>query len=67
MINKIPLLAIERLMKDKGCSRTSDGARQEMRKILESYLYEISHKASQIATHSSRKTINDGDLLIARI
>ena len=62
----IPILAIERLMKDKGANRVSDDAKEELRKILEAYLYDLSLKASKIASHSKRKTINSGDLLIAK-
>ena len=67
MMDDIPILSIENLMKDKGCLKVSVEAKKEMRKILESYLYELSQKASKIATHSKRKTINSGDILIARI
>lgn len=62
----IPLLALEKLMKDKGAQRVSDDAKDELKKILENYLYELSLKASKIAGHSGRKTINSGDLLIAK-
>lgn len=66
MSEELPLLAIENLMKEKGAQRVSEDAKKEMRKILENYLYELSIKASKIAGHSGRKTINSGDLLIAR-
>lgn len=62
----IPLSALENLMKEKGAQRVSEDAKDEMRKILENYLYELSLKASKIAGHSGRKTINAGDLLIAK-
>jgi len=65
-MTKIPLLALERLMKEKGAERVSDGAKEELKKILENYLYDLSLKASKISTHSGRKTINAGDLLIGR-
>lgn len=62
----IPLLALENLMKEKGAQRVSEDAKEELKKILENYLYDLSLKASKIAQHSGRKTINSGDLLIAR-
>lgn len=62
----IPVSALENLMKKKGAIRVSDDARVELKKILELYLYELSIKASKIASHSGRKTINSGDMLIAR-
>ena len=62
----IPVSALEKLMKKYGAERVSDDARIELKKILETYLYELSLKASKIASHSGRKTINAGDLLIAK-
>lgn len=62
----LPVSALENLMKEKGAIRVSNDARDELKKILESYLYDLSLKASKIATHSGRKTINSGDLLIAK-
>lgn len=53
-------------MKDKGAQRVSEDAKEELKKILEQYLYDLSVKASKIAGHSNRKTINAGDLLIAK-
>ena len=64
--HKLPISAVENLMKEKGAERVSDDAREEMRKILEQYLYDLSIKASRIANHSGRKTINEGDILIAK-
>lgn len=62
----LPLLALENLMKEKGAERVSEDAKLELKKILENYLYDLSLKASKIASHSGRKTINSGDMLIAR-
>jgi len=62
----LPLAALENLMKEKGAQRVSEDAKNELKKILENYLYELSLKASKIASHSGRKTINSGDILIAK-
>lgn len=62
----LPILALENLMKEKGADRVSEDSKEELKKILESYLYDLSIKASKIASHSGRKTINSGDLLIAK-
>jgi len=62
----LPLAALENLMKEKGAQRVSEDAKKELKKILENYLYELSLKASKIASHSGRKTINSGDILIAK-
>ena len=66
MNSELPLLAMENLMKKKGAARVSEDAKEELKKILENYLYDLSLKASKIAQHSGRKTINSGDLLIAK-
>ena len=65
-MKNLPISAIENLMKEKGAERVSEDAKEELRKILESYLYDLSVKSSKIAGHSGRKTINAGDLYIAR-
>lgn len=62
----LPLLALENLMKEKGALRVSEDSKEELKKILESYLYDLSLKASKIASHAGRKTINSGDLRIAK-
>ena len=62
----LPLAALENLMKEKGAQRVSNDSRDELKRILEEYLYELSLKASKISSHAGRKTINAGDLLIAR-
>lgn len=62
----LPLSALENLMKEKGAERVSEDAKEEMKKILENYIYDLAVKASKIAGHSKRKTINSGDLLIAK-
>ncbi len=62
----LPINALENLMKEKGAQRVSEDAKEELKKILESYLYDLSIKASKIAQHSGRKTIKSGDILIAR-
>jgi histone H3/H4 len=66
MVAYIPLLALENLMKEKGALRVSEDAKIELRRILENYLQDLSMKASKISAHSGRKTINSGDLLIAK-
>lgn len=66
MTKGLPLSALENLMKHFGAERVSEDAKEELKKILENYLFELSVKASKIASHAKRKTINSGDLLIAK-
>ena len=62
----LPLLALERLMKENGAQRVSEDAKAELKRILEAYLQDLALKASKISSHAKRKTINSGDLLIAK-
>ena len=64
--NLFPDLALNNIMKKYGAQRVSESARIELRKILEYELIDISKKASQISQHAKRKTINEGDVRIAR-
>ncbi len=61
-----PNLALDNMMKKYGATRVSEGARVALRKILEKELLEMSQKASKISGHSGRKTINEGDIRIAK-
>ncbi len=63
----LPLSALENLMKEKGAIRVSEDAKGELKKLLEEHLYDLSQKASKIASHSGRKTINEGDLKLANL
>lgn len=65
-MSSIPLSALENLMKEKGAQRVSEDSKEELKKILEAYLYDLSIKSSKIAAHAGRKTITGADLLIAR-
>ena len=65
-MTSLPILALEKLAKEKGAIRISEDGKKELQRILENYLYDLSIKASKIAQHSGRKTINSGDLLIAK-
>lgn len=61
----LPILAIERLMKEYGAERISEDAKVELKNILENYLEDLSIKASKIAVHTGRKTITGADVKIA--
>ena len=65
-MKELPDLAIERLMKEKGAERVSEDAKKEMRKILQEHLYNLSTKAAKVTNHADRKTINSGDIYIAK-
>ena len=62
-----PNLALDNMMKKYGSYRVSESARVALRTILEQELLKLSQKASKISSHAGRKTINEGDVRIARI
>jgi histone H3/H4 len=62
----LPKLPFERLMKKAGAKRVSEEALDEMAKILEEKLTEISKEAAMRAKHAGRKTILEEDIRIAR-
>lgn len=61
-----PNLALDNMMKKHGSARVSESARVALRRILEDELLELSQKASKISGHAGRKTINEGDIRIAK-
>lgn len=64
---KIPILAVETLMREESGFRISNEAKKELIQILEEKLYKISIKASKISLHSKRKTITQADIKISII
>ena len=63
----IPLFALEKMMKSQGADRVSKDASKKMKEILENHLAELGTKASKVAAHSGRKTIQAGDIEIANM
>ena len=65
MVSKIPLLAIENLMKKYGAERVSDSAKEYLRKVVEKKLEVIAIASKEICEFSNRKTILVQDILVA--
>ena len=66
MTNKsLSLAAMERLMKKAGANRVSEKAKSALKDILEDHAFKVSEKAWQIAKHSGRKTVQEGDIKLA--
>jgi histone H3/H4 len=53
-------------MKKAGAKRVSEDAMDEMAKVLEEKLIDISKEAALLAKHAGRKTILDEDVRIAK-
>ncbi len=63
----IPLAPVERIIRRAGGDvRVSEEATKELRDILEETAEQISEKATKLARHAGRKTINGDDIKLAR-
>lgn len=61
----IPLASMEKIIKKVGADRISEGAKEELRKIIEEKIGEISQIAIKLANHAGRKTIKTEDIKLA--
>ncbi|MBW2986557.1 NFYB/HAP3 family transcription factor subunit [Candidatus Woesearchaeota archaeon] len=61
----IPLVAMEKILKQSGATRVSEKAKVALRDILEEYVEKISSDAIRFAAHAGRKTIKAGDIKLA--
>jgi histone H3/H4 len=61
----IPLAAMERLLRDAGSFRVSEGAKAELKHVLEEIASDIGERATKFAQHASRKTIKAEDVKLA--
>lgn len=61
----IPLAAMEKIIKQAGGERVSDGAKVALKTVLEEIGEEIAMNAVKLAAHAGRKTIKAGDVKLA--
>lgn len=61
----IPKAPLARLMENAGAQRVGDDACEELSDYLVDYATAIAKKASEIAKHAKRKTVNAGDVKLA--
>jgi len=61
----IPLAAMEKLLKQSGAERVSDGAKAAMKEHIERFAEEVSLTAVKLAKHAGRKTVKAGDIKLA--
>ena len=61
----IPKAPVARILFNAGAKRVSQPATDAFAESLEQIAEEIASKAVQIAKHSGRKTIQDGDIKLA--
>jgi len=61
----IPLASMEKIMKKVGANRISEGAKEELKTIIEENIKKITEKAIKLAIHAGRKTIKTEDIKLA--
>ena len=61
----IPKASVARILMNAGAKRVSDPAASIFSSILKDISLEIASKAVQIARHSGRKTVQEGDVRLA--
>lgn len=57
---------MEKILKQAGAVRISNGAKETLRDILIEAGIELSKKAVKMSLHAGRKTIQGGDLRLAK-
>jgi histone H3/H4 len=61
----IPKAAVARILTDAGAKRVSAESVDALTDALEKIALDIGHKAARIASHSGRKTVQEGDIVLA--
>ncbi len=63
---KLPQSTVERILRQAGAERVSKAAVRVFSEWMEELTEEIAKEAGSIAEHSSRRTIIENDILLAR-
>lgn len=61
----IPKAPVARILMSAGAKRVSAGAVDSFVEVLEDFGEQIARQAAEIAKHSGRKTIQEGDIKLA--
>lgn len=64
-VSTIPKAPAVRILMNAGAKRVSADAAEAFSDVMETAAREIAERASQIAKHSGRKTVNDEDIKMA--
>jgi histone H3/H4 len=58
----LPVAPVSRLIREAGASRVSEGARDALAEVLESYGLDVAREAVGWAHHAKRKTVKSEDI-----
>jgi len=61
----LPLAAMEKLLKQAGAERVSDGAKEALKDVLEQKAEALARQAALLAHHAGRKTLKAEDVRLA--
>lgn len=61
----LPLAAMEKILKQAGAERVSDGAKVALKNVVEEITQKIAASAVAFASHAGRKTVKEGDIKLA--
>lgn len=62
----LSLAAMERILKDAGCTRVSEEAKEALREVLEAQGREIGQQAQELMSHAGRRTVKASDIYLAK-
>ena len=62
----LPKAPVEKLIREAGADRVSQGAAVELAEVLEKIGMEISARAIKFAKHAGRKTVTSSDIKLAK-
>jgi len=63
----LPIAPVDRLVREAGAERVSEGAREALAKILEDEGMKIAKEAIKLAEHAGRKTVKVEDIELAAV
>jgi len=61
----LPIAPVDRLVREAGAERVSEGAREALAKILEDKGMTVAKEAIKLAEHAGRKTVKVEDIELA--
>ena len=61
----LPLAAMDKLLREAGAPRVSDGAKEALAEVLEGYALTVGKSAVMFSQHAGRKTVTDADIKLA--